>query len=137
VIPRISFSVNNKATAVRSQISFGNMTELNITCFSMNSRPIVRLRVFENLTNKNLLSRTLPPTIPNPNQICSLNTVCQTAFQVSITPGWAYWNNVNKIICSGENSTIPYDLRTADEINIETPSEYFLKFELSIENKKI
>lgn len=111
-------SVNGVGLKSGSRISFGNQSELTIVCTAINSRPQIRLRVYEPRTN---LSLTVLPgrgVTQNPFQACDKDNQCQTVLRVSITPGFAAHNGIRNISCSAENTTQPFNMFTLT--NFET-----------------
>ena len=108
-MPVISFIINNVTISSNESISFGNNSQINISCRSVNSRPSVSLSIYD--TSSNLI---IPPVLfinkPNPIQLCDNNGICQTMLTVNLTVGFAAINKIKNIACMASNSTFPYNI---------------------------
>ena len=101
----------NKILFTGNVISFQSAPSLDILCISINSRPGVSLTIVNTMNNL-----TLPQTLENPQnpfQICDARNICQTQLQITLTPGYIYWNNINSITCYAYNNTAPLEIHNS------------------------
>ena len=96
--------------ASNQSISFGNLSELIISCTSINSRPLVNMRIFNSATNISLPSIMTSLTSPNPLIFCSSDGNCIVSLKIKLTPGYAGVNNISSLACEISNFTNPFSL---------------------------
>ena len=102
--------LNNKPLLQNQQISFGNSSQLIISCTSINSRPLVDIKIFNPKTNMSLPSIPSSAISPNPLIFCSSDGNCITSLKIKLTPGYAGFNNISSLACEIKNFTYPFSL---------------------------
>ena len=107
----LSYSNNIKINASQN-ITFGNLSQMIITCQSVNSKPRVNLSIYNTNTNKTLPLVTGTQTSPNPLVFC-FGDICSASVKAILTPGYATLYNISSLSCSADNFTYPYNMHTA------------------------
>jgi hypothetical protein len=98
------FLINNNL--VSSNISFGSLDLITLTCQAVNSLPSINLQVVDMNSGIKLPLVKSTQLKPNPFQICDSFNVCQSLISVQLTPGFAYFNNIKNIVCSAFNTAL-------------------------------
>ena len=76
-IPTLVLSYNRITASISRNITFGNNTQLNLICSSINSKPSVSVDIYNPSTNISFQLATSSSISPNPLQICT-NDLCTT-----------------------------------------------------------
>jgi hypothetical protein len=108
-IPTLTFRVNNVIVPLGNNITFGNYSQINISCAAANSRPGVAMFVGDVPRNLSLPLLYLGANQQNPIIFSSGNSIFSQVTQVYLTPGWAYWNRTTEVTCLVQNMTVPYN----------------------------
>jgi hypothetical protein len=114
--PTFQLRINNVILSPQQNISFGKNSEINITCASINSRPVVNLKIFDYKTNLSL--PTTKTTATNPFIYCDSKQVCLSTLVATLTVGFASINKIKQIGCSASNVTSPFELYTSNVYNL-------------------
>jgi len=116
----LSFKINN--LVLNSSISFQNSDSIIFICDAINSRPKVNIHIVD-------YYRNIPiPLVPsrvgnqNPFEFCGSNEVCSVRLQANLTTGFAFINNITRIVCKAENKTIPFNLSTSIDLPLNFSS---------------
>ncbi len=97
-------------------------------CDAINSRPRVRLQIVDFFRNIPL------PLVPNrvgnqnPLEFCGSNDVCSSRLQVNLTTGFAFINNITRIVCRAENFTTPFNLSSSIDLPLNFSSSLVFIF---------
>lgn len=111
--------INNQAVKNGDVTSFRQFSELNISCSAINSRPLVSIKVLD--TSNNVFIPAIPSrgSVRNPLVVNSGDDIYQITLRVSLTPGFAAFNNIKRIVCIAENTTEPYQLANTIGVSLD------------------
>lgn len=125
-LPVLRMSVNSRTQLTSNPISFGTSTQLTLVCTAINSRPNVALNLFNVRNNVTLTLAPSRNNIANPFSSCDSNNLCLSSLTVTLTPGYAFWNNVTQVACSAENNTGLFSMYTSATFSLSSIRKIFL-----------
>lgn len=111
--PTLTLLVNDVALVGNQSISFGNATQLSITCTAVNSRPSVTLQILDPTSSVPLPLVRSTLADPNPVTFCDNSSNCNAILRATLTPGFASVYNVTRVACLAFNNTSPFNFTTS------------------------